>query len=94
MVDEPEIITTARGRNMAGTLRGWPGAYVAFLRSPHESRILKLMPLALIGVVPLSIVDDFLLPVVGIADDIPTWIVTLIVVGMTAWKVKRYRCQP
>ncbi len=50
-----------------------------------------MMPLALAGIIPLSIVDDFLLPVVGIADDIPTWIVSLIVIGMTAWRVKAYR---
>jgi uncharacterized membrane protein YkvA (DUF1232 family) len=85
---EPELMPPSHN---PAPKTSWVSAYVKYLRDPHQNKALKLMPLVLIGVVPLSIVDDFLLPVLGFSDDLPTWIVALLVLGMTWTRVRDYR---
>lgn len=87
-MEEPEIIPPNRKPVIQ---RGWVLAYLEFLRSPHENRVLKMMPLALIGVIPLSILDDVLLPGLGLIDNVPTWLLTVGVLTVTAYKANRYR---
>ncbi len=62
-MQEPEIVSPG-GR--VQSRKSWPQAYMAFLESPHERRVLKMMPLVLMGVVPLSIADDFSFPFLGL----------------------------
>lgn len=71
--------------------RSWTQAYIHFLRDRHESRTLKIMPLVILGIVPISIVDDFLLPVLGIADDLPTFLLVIVVAALTLIKVNGHR---
>ena len=86
---EPEIINARESRPYQR--RSWLSAYGAFLSSPHELRVAKLMPLALMGIIPLSILDDLLIPVFGVIDDLPTSILTIVVVIYTANRVNKYR---
>ena len=86
---EPEIMNARESRPYQR--RSWLSAYGAFLRSPQEHRVAKLIPLALMGIVPLSILDDLLIPVYGVIDDLPTSILAIVVVIYTAKRVNKYR---
>lgn len=87
-MEYPEIISP---NTRSKKTRSWAGAYIQFLRSSQESRVLKMMPLVLAGVIPLSVADDFILPIVGLIDDIPTTLLTIIVIVITAVRVRKYR---
>jgi hypothetical protein len=69
----------------------WPAAYREFVRSPSENRLLKLMPLVLIGIVPISALDDLVIPIFGTIDDIPTTLLTIITLVLTGLRVRKYR---
>lgn len=71
--------------------RGWPAAYARFLASRSERITTKLLPLALTGIVPLSILDDALLPGIGLIDDIPTALLAAIIAAVTWRRVREYR---
>jgi hypothetical protein len=51
----------------------------------------KLLPLIALGIVPLSMADDLLLPFIGVADDIPTALIVLFAVFRTWQRVRKYR---
>ncbi len=87
-MEEPEIIPPSRKSTHH---KGWAAAYFEFIRSPHENRILKMMPLVLMGVIPISLLDNFFIPVLGVIDDIPTTLLTIIVVVITLIRVRTYR---
>ena len=71
--------------------RGWLDAYWAYLLDPYEHIGTKLLPLAALGLIPLSFVDDLLLPFVGVMDDIPTALLVLFAIFRTWQKVRAYR---
>lgn len=71
--------------------RTWVEAYRAFLLNPRELLTVKLLPLIAMGILPLSMADDVLLPFIGVADDIPTAIIMGFVVLRTWQRVRHYR---
>jgi len=87
-MEQPEIIPPPKKSNRP---TGWVTAYFRFVSSPNESRILKLMPVVLLGIVPISVLDNFFIPVLGIIDDIPTTVLTVIVLILTWLRVQTYR---
>jgi hypothetical protein len=62
-----------------------------FLMNPREPLGIKLLPLAVLGLVPLSIADDFLIPFLGVADNIPTSLLVLFTAFQTWRRVRPYR---
>lgn len=87
-MEEPEIIPSSK---KSIRQKGWVAAYFEFIRSPHESRIIKLMPLVLMGIIPISLLDNFFIPVLGVVDDIPTALLTIVVLAITIMRVRKYR---
>ena len=92
-MQEPEIIHPEGRDRTAKPVQNWFGAYMKFLGSSSEHHVLKLMPLVLLGIIPISIADDLLLPVFGVIDDLPTLAVAIVVFGMTLIRVRKYRIQ-
>lgn len=86
---EPEVIQS-RGQRPRHASTGWLSAYQAFLLSRHEPMTLKLAPLALLGYLPINILDEFI-PVIGWLDDIPYALLVGIVIFNTARRVRKYR---
>lgn len=80
--------TTATTRDEPRT---WAQAYLRFLMNPSEHLGLKLLPLALIGLVPIAVADDLLVPFLGLADNIPMWILASFTIWRTWLRVKTYR---
>ncbi len=72
-------------------MKSWGEAYKSFLKSPDESFGLKILPLIALGVLPLSLADDILVPFLGIADDIPTSLLILFTVFRTWQRVRHHR---
>lgn len=66
-------------------------AYYHFLRDPNESRLLKMMPLALMGIVPFTILEDIFLPFLGIIEVLPTTLVVVVVAFLTYRRVQTHR---
>ena len=87
-MEEPEIIPPSQ---KFVSNKSWVAAYFEFIRSPHENRVLKLMPMVLLGIIPISLLDNFFIPILGLVDDIPTTIVTIIVLILTWRRVRTYR---
>lgn len=85
------LVARPRTARPDGKTRGWFDAYRAYLMNPHERIGTKLLPLAALGLIPLSIVDDLLLPFVGVMDDIPTALLVLFAIFRTWQKVRAYR---
>jgi hypothetical protein len=71
--------------------RSWLEAYRAFLLNPRELLNVKLLPLIVLGIVPLSMADDLLLPFLGVVDDIPTALIVAFAVIRTWQRVRKYR---
>jgi hypothetical protein len=71
--------------------KSWTDAYRAFLKSRDESFGLKVLPLALMGIVPIALANDVLLPFIGVIDNIPTSLLVLFTVWRTWTRVKTYR---
>lgn len=71
--------------------RSWGQAYRAFLMNPKELLSVKLLPLIALGVLPISMATDVLLPVIGMVDNIPTALLVLFAVGKTWQRVRTYR---
>ena len=71
--------------------RTWVQAYIKFLTNPAEHLGLKMLPLAIMGLVPIAVADDILLPLMGMADNIPMWILTAFTVWKTWTRVRTYR---
>lgn len=69
----------------------WTDAYKLFLKSPSESFGIKVLPLVLLGVVPIVFADNILLPFVGLIDDIPTSLLVIFTVFRTWSRVREYR---
>jgi uncharacterized membrane protein YkvA (DUF1232 family) len=68
----------------------WAKAYVRFLLSTNENLLLKVAPLALLGLLPLDILSN-LVPVVGEMDDFGFIIALAVVAARTLTRVRRYR---
>jgi hypothetical protein len=71
--------------------RSWGEAYRLFLMNPRESLGVKVLPLVALGVVPISMASDVLLPVIGLADNIPTAILVMFAALRTWQRVRTYR---
>lgn len=71
--------------------KSWAEAYVAFLLNPNEHLPTKLLPLAAIGVIPLSLLGDLMLPFVGLLDVIPTSLFVVFAIFRTWRRVRTYR---
>lgn len=86
-----ELITRPAPTRVRDEPRTWTQAYIKFLTNPTEHLGLKLLPLAILGLVPIAVADDILLPFLGMADNIPMWVL----IGFTVWRtwlrVRRYR---
>jgi hypothetical protein len=78
-------------KNTEVQTRTWFQAYLKFLASPRELLGLKLLPLVVMGLVPISMATDVLLPVIGLADNIPTAILVIFTVFRTWMRVRTYR---
>ena len=68
----------------------WAKAYLRFLRSRDESVVLKVAPLALVGVLPIDMLSN-LIPFVGEIDDVGFIVILAVVASRTAWRVHKYR---
>jgi len=69
---------------------GWLRAYVRFLVSRDESFVLKVAPLALVGVMPMDIVSN-IVPGIGLLDDAGYMTIATIVLFKTLVRVNYYR---
>ena len=69
---------------------GWFAAYRRFLLSRNESVVLKLAPLALIGILPPEVLSN-LIPGIGLLDDVGYIIALVFVVYKTITRVAAYR---
>jgi hypothetical protein len=74
----------------AETKAGWLTAYKRFLFSREESVLLKLAPLALIGILPEEILSN-LIPGLGLLDDAGYVVIVAVVLYKTVTRVNRYR---
>lgn len=61
-----------------------------FLTSRDESMLLKLAPLALVGILPPEILTNAI-PVLGLADDVSYFILATFVIFKTLSRVNAYR---
>lgn len=86
MTDTAMSRPTARVRT-----RSWGEAYKLFLKSPRELLSVKLLPLIALGIVPLSVASDLLLPFVGVIDNIPTSLFVMFTIFQTWRRVRTYR---
>lgn len=69
---------------------GWFQAYVRFLVSRDESLVLKVAPLALIGVLPMDIVSN-IIPGIGLLDDAGYILIAIAVLFKTLARVNYHR---
>ena len=74
-------------------LSGWLTAYMRFLTSKDESLMLKVAPLALIGVMPMDVVSN-IIPGIGLLDDSGYILITIVVLSKTLIRVNHYRRSP
>ncbi len=81
---------TVQYRDSAVPRRSIIGAYMLFLQSRTESRLLRFAPFILLGYLPIDIVDE-VIPFFGFLDDIPYIILWPIVIVLTWRRVQRYR---
>jgi len=72
------------------TKASWGRAYLRFLAAKDERLLLKVAPLALLGVLPIDTLSN-LIPVLGFFDDAGYLIATLVVVSRTITRVHKYR---
>lgn len=78
-------------RYLAASQRiGWFRAYQRFLLSRDESLVLKLAPLALIGVLPEELLSN-LIPGIGLLDDFGYIVLLAFVIYKTFTRVNAYR---
>jgi hypothetical protein len=85
------LVARPRPNQTNTTTRSWFDAYRAFLLNPHENITTKLLPLAVVGIIPLSFLDDLILPFAGVLDDIPTVLLVLFAAFKTWQRVRTYR---
>jgi len=71
-------------------LSGWIRAYVRFLASKDESLVLKVAPLALVGVMPIDVVSN-IIPGLGLLDDSGYMLIAVAVLFKTLVRVNHYR---
>lgn len=71
--------------------RTWLQAYLKFLTNSNEHLGLKLLPLAIMGLLPIAVADDVLLPFLGMADNIPMSVLIAFTVWRTWTRVRTYR---
>jgi uncharacterized membrane protein YkvA (DUF1232 family) len=65
-------------------------AYLRFLLSRDESMVLKIAPLALVGVLPVDLLSN-IVPVVGELDDLSYLIAIAVIAIRTVQRVRKYR---
>jgi uncharacterized membrane protein YkvA (DUF1232 family) len=68
----------------------WSRAYLRFLISRDESALLKVAPLALVGILPLDVLSN-IVPIVGELDDIGYIIALAVIIARTLSRVRKYR---
>ena len=85
------LVARPRSTRPGVNTRSWFRAYLAYLINPHEHIATKLLPFAAIGIIPLSLLDDVLLPYLGVLDDIPTGLFVLFAAFRTWQRVRTYR---
>lgn len=79
------MFSTVEGRRA-----GWLGAYRRFLLSRRENLLLKVAPLALVGVLPPELLSN-LIPGIGLLDDLGYLILAAFVIYKTVSRVNAYR---
>lgn len=90
MSQKPAAIHTLSANE---AMYGWFQAYVRFLVSRDESLVLKVAPLALIGVLPMDIVSN-IIPGIGLLDDAGYILIAIAVLFKTLARVGYYRRNP
>jgi len=68
----------------------WSKAYMRFLLSSDESLMLKIAPLAMLGILPFDIISN-IVPLLGELDDLGYLIALAFIIVKTADRVRRYR---
>jgi hypothetical protein len=68
----------------------WSRAYLRFLMSRDESLLLKVAPLALVGLLPVDVLSN-IVPLVGELDDLGFIIALAVITGRTVYRVRKYR---
>lgn len=71
-------------------MQGWLRAYIRFLTSKDESFVLKIAPLALMGVMPIDVISN-LIPGIGLLDDAGYIVIAVTVLFKTLARVNYYR---
>lgn len=69
---------------------GWFHAYLRFLTSKDESFVLKVAPLALMGVMPIDVISN-IIPGIGLLDDAGYMVIAVAVLFKTLARVNFYR---
>lgn len=68
----------------------WGAAYRRFLLSRNEPLLLKIAPLALIGILPPELLSN-LIPGIGFLDDAGYVVLLIVIAYQTLTHVSRYR---
>lgn len=71
-------------------MSGWFRAYLRFLMSKDESFVLKVAPLAIVGVMPMDIISN-IIPGIGLLDDAGYMVIAVAVLFKTLARVNYYR---
>lgn len=69
---------------------GWFRAYIRFLTSKDESFVLKVAPLALMGVMPIDVISN-IIPGIGLLDDAGYMVIAVAVLFKTLARVNYHR---
>lgn len=85
------LVARPRSTRPSINTRSWFRAYLTYVINPHENIATKLLLFAALGIVPLSLLDDVLLPYLGVLDDIPTSLFVLFAAFRTWQRVRTYR---
>lgn len=87
MPQKPTAIQTYPVNDM---VHGWFRAYLRFLMSRDESFVLKVAPLALVGVMPIDVISN-IIPGIGLLDDAGYMVIAVAVLFKTLARVNYYR---
>jgi hypothetical protein len=73
------------------TKNSWPKAYFRFLKNPEERLGTKLLPLVAVGIIPVSLVEDVVLPFLAVIEFVPTSLFIIFTLFRTWQRVRLYR---
>lgn len=90
MQADRSLLPVFKSQSDSSLKASWAKAYLRFLLSRDENAVLKIAPLALIGVLPLDVLSN-VVPVIGELDDVWFTIVVTIIAARTIQRVREYR---